>query len=119
MPVSWERESDRLVICRIRGQLTLAEWKELNEGEDLPGQDRNQRALVLLEDFKGWDRSEGWGDLDFVEENDKRLDRIAFIGPENWREPMEVFMLKGLRPVDIRYFPPEDESLARAWLESD
>ena len=117
MPVSWERESERLVICRIRGQLSLAEWQELNTGDDLPGHDNNQLALVLLEDFQGWDRAEGWGDLDFVEENDKRLVRIAFVGPDEWREPMEVFMLKGLRPVDIRYFGPQEEALARAWLE--
>lgn len=119
MPVKWNRESDRLVVCHISGQLTLAEWKELNDGGDVREQESLQRALIFLENFQGWDRAEGWGDLDYVEENDKRLDRIAFVGPDQWREPMEVFMLKGLRPVDIRYFKTEDESLARAWLDED
>ena len=118
MPIEWDQESDRLVVCRISGLLTLKEWEDLNSGGESPVSEQGKmRALLLLREFQGWDKAEGWGDLGFVDENDERLDRIAAVGEEHWRDEVELFMLKGLRPVEIRYFGPDEESLARAWLE--
>lgn len=125
MSVEWKQESDRLVRCRIGGTLTFREWERLNVGdrlrpaEDPIDPDRKLRVLIVLDGFEGWAQDEGWEDISWVEVNDRRLQRLAFVGAERWREPMEVFALKGLRPVEIEYFGPEQEDEARAWLQRD
>ena len=124
MTVSWNQESERLVVCRISGILSYEEWDLLNTGnapddsQAIPEQeDRQLRVLILLEDFEGWDKSEHWEDLGWVEANDRRLQRLAFLGEERWRDSVEMFALKGLRPVEIEYFGPGQEEEARHWLE--
>mgnify|MGYP001549881505 CR=1 FL=1 len=124
MPVSWKQESERLVVCRISGVLSYEEWDLLNTGDDpddpraIPEQeDQKLRVLIVLDNFEGWDKSESWEDLDWVEANDRRLQRMAFVGEERWRDSVEVFALKGLRPVEIEYFGPGQESEARRWLD--
>lgn len=125
MPVEWKQESDRLVRCRVSGTLTFEEWERLNAGDRLrPAEEpvdpeRKLRVLIVLDGFEGWAQNEGWEDISWVEVNDRRLQRLAFVGEERWREPMEVFALKGLRPVEIEYFKPEQEDAARAWLQRD
>ena len=120
MTVQWQRETDRLIVCRVSGQLRYEEWLQLNAGGENPMPETGKlRALILLEHFSGWDNDEGWADLSWVDENDERLDRVACVGEERWRAEMEVFMLKDLRPVEIRYFGPGEEALARFWLEGD
>jgi hypothetical protein len=121
MSVEWSREGERLLVCRIKGQLSYADWQRLNQGDAgaAPARPGGQklRALVLLEQFSGWERHDGWADLSWVDENDQRLDRVACVGEEQWRDDMEIFMLKDLRPVAVRYFAEDEENLARAWLE--
>jgi hypothetical protein len=119
MPISWKLESPHLVVCRVSGELTYEDFVRLNEGGEKPADGRKGHVLLFLEDFEGWKSSESWGELEFLERNDEMLDRIAIVGDERWREQMELFMLKGLRPVDIRYFTPEEEALARAWVGED
>lgn len=116
MPISWKQESPHRVVCRVTGEMSYDDFVRLNQGGAPPPDGIKSRALFLLEDFEGWATSESWGDLEFVDRNDEMLDRIAIVGEERWREQMELFMLKGLRPVEIRYFTPDQEPLARAWL---
>lgn len=121
MTVEWSREGKRLLVCRISGQLTYDDWQKLNQGEGgAPANPATGKlhALILLQEFTGWERHDGWADLSWVDENDKRLERIACVGEEQWRDDMEIFMLKDLRPVQIRYFSEDEEPLARAWLGS-
>ncbi len=123
MAVDWKQESEHLLVCRIRGRLTYDEWERLNMGDDpstpdaVPADGPKLRVLIMLEDFRGWDSNQRWESLDWVEANDRRLQRLAFVGEERWRDSVELFALKGLRPVAIEYFGPDDESLARGWLE--
>lgn len=126
MPVSWNQESDRLLVCTIRGTLSYKEWEQLNTGDpdnasaaEAERDGQKLRVLIQLENFKGWDQDERWEDLDWVEANDRRLQRLAFVGEESWRERMEIFALKGMRPVEVEYFGPDQEGRARRWLERD
>jgi len=119
MPVHWQRESPHLLVCRVSGELSYEDFQQLN-ASNTPAKDGGKlHVLFKLEDFLGWRASDSWGDLDFVDRNDEMLDRIAIVGDPAWREQMELFMLKGLRPVDIHYFNSDEEALARAWLGED
>ena len=74
------------------------------------------RLLVLTEDFEGWDDRGDWGDVSFQMRYDEQIEKIAVVGDRRWQEMIEVFVGKGIRPVDIRYFAPSQEALARTWI---
>ncbi len=119
MPISWNKEQDGLEVCRVRGTLTWDEFSRLQESlVPEQGLDQKVNTLVLLEDFEGWDDSEHWGELRYVERNDAVLGKMAIVGDERWRDQMEMFTLKGLRPVDIEYFGSGELDLARLWLKT-
>lgn len=121
MPIEHSWEERHLSVLRISGMLGFDEFAAIQarpaDLEKFSGQKLN--SLVLLDGFEGWTDTEEWGELRFVERNDAILRKIAIVGEERWRSQMEMFMLKGLRPVDIEYFGPGEESLARLWLEKE
>lgn len=115
MAILWEQEFTDLLVVNIRGKLIFSEFKKYqSEVEPILHKQKKINYLVILEDFDGWDTDEGWNDMSFVEENDQYLSHFAIVGDEKWRDEVSVFMMIGLRSVDIRYFTTEDE--ARMWL---
>ena len=74
-------------------------------------------ALFILDNFGGWKREKGWGEIKFLIEHDKDISRIAAVGPEEWRDFVYAFLAKGLRQAAVEYFLPADLAKARAWLE--
>ena len=115
MSISWDHESDKLIVLRISGKLIYSEFKEYqsNAGPILQAQGK-MSLLAILDDFQGWDSDEGWDGMGFLNKNDTYLSRFAIVGDEKWRDEVSVFTLAGLREVDIRYFTSEVE--ARNWL---
>jgi stage II sporulation SpoAA-like protein len=73
-------------------------------------------ALFILDDFRGWKREEGWGDITFMTEHDKYIARIAVVGEEEWRDLIYAFLAKGFRQAEVEYFLPGDLPKAHAWL---
>jgi stage II sporulation SpoAA-like protein len=73
-------------------------------------------ALFILDDFRGWKREEGWGDITFMTEHDKDIARIAVVGEEEWRDLIYAFLAKGFRQAEVEYFLPGDLPKAHAWL---
>lgn len=117
MPIRWEQEEDALIVIRVNGRVTVPEYRE-NQATVAPiiRLQGITRLLARLDDFKGWEGSEGWEDMSFMEENDRYLKRLAIVGDEKWRDQVLMFMLAGLRPVDIQYFSLSQEQEARKWL---
>jgi len=115
MPIEWNCEKTDLIVYYVRGELGLAELEKVQqESDQLIVRASNWKVLVLLEDFAGWAKESGWGNTALIEETDQNVDRMAIVGPPQWRDQVEMFTLKGLRPVDIEYFSTETD--ARAWL---
>ena len=75
-------------------------------------------ALFILDDFRGWKREEGWGDVTFMTQHDMDIAKIAVVGDEQWRDFAEAFLAKGFRQAAVEYFLPADLAKARAWLET-
>lgn len=120
MPIEWKQESEDLAVCRVSGRLSFEEFASIQASPaEIEQAERKISSLVFLDDFEGWDEAEEWGELRFVEGNDALLKKVAVVGELRWKDQMEMFMLKGLRPVDIEYFGPDDEDLARLWLTQD
>jgi SpoIIAA-like len=76
-------------------------------------------ALVILEDFLGWEKASGWEDTSFVDEHDPNIERMAFVGPKEWRDWVCAFAGKGFRSVAIEYFLPLQLDKAKEWLSND
>lgn len=118
MPAEGYFETPELVVIKVSGKLTYDEFASVQgtqeDEDDFRGQKLNM--LILLKDFEGWQQSGEWGSLNFVERSNAILRRIAVVGEERWHDSFEMFLLKGLRPIEIEYFGPNEESLARIWL---
>ena len=115
MGVAWARESEKLMVYTVTGELAIADMQAIEtETDELILGGENWKVLVLLKDFEGWSKEEGWGNTTLVEKTDKNVDRMALVGPIEWRDQVEMFTLKGMRPVEIEYFTTETE--ARDWL---
>lgn len=121
MPAEGYFESPGLAVIKVSGKLAYDEFASVQatpeDEEAFQGQKLN--LLILLEDFEGWQQSGEWGSLKFVERSDAILRRIAVVAEKRWRESMEMFLLKGLRPIEIEHFDPSEERLARAWLSQE
>jgi len=42
--------------------------------------DVNIKLLIILEDFKGWERGSDWGDMNFYAEHGDKITKIAIVG---------------------------------------
>ncbi len=74
------------------------------------------RVLITGEHFQGWDDEGDWGDISFQMKYDDEIEKIAVVGTEEWEDLITVFLGKGLRPVEIKYFKPDQLATARAWI---
>jgi len=117
MPITWEQESDNLIVARVDGEVGQSETVDFQDEVTPAIQAQGaMKLLFILDNFEGWAIDEGWEDSNFMDENDPFMKRIAIVGDEKWRDEALMFTLAGLRPVNIQYFIPEQEEAARAWL---
>jgi hypothetical protein len=102
---------------RITGVMTLADQQALqDQARVLIDQGLRPRALLVLENFKGWEKGVDWGDMSFLTEHGDDIERMAIVGEERWRDEMLMFVAKGLRATEIEYFSPAELDRARQWV---
>ena len=120
MAIEWKIEDGNLVVCHVSGELGKAEYDDmLSNLESVIQETGEVRILVLLQDFAGWEKAEGWEDTSATDRNDAYLKKFAIVGDEKWRDLVALFTLQGMRPVPIEYFGPGEEQTARQWLSED
>ena len=49
------------------------------------------RALAILEGFEGWERHDDWGDVSFMTEQGRHLEKMAIVGDVKWRDDALAF----------------------------
>jgi len=89
---------------QFKAQAGIKSWGKIN-------------ALVVLEDFQGWKKGPGWDYMSFANEHDQSIDRIAIVGPEQWRDLVSIFAGKGLRSTSVEYFLSSQLEEAKKWLD--
>ena len=120
MPLTGKLENNNLAVLEVTGQLGKAEVEKMQTVLAPIMQKVGQiKILIFLKDFKGWGAGDDWQDTSFSDENDAYLKKMAIVGDEKWRDLVTLFTLKGLRPVPIEYFSPDEEEKARQWLDSE
>ena len=122
MPATLHHERDNLYRLDVGGILSkddLDRVQELLLKEMDRAGTRTSRLLVVLEGFEGWDsRNSNWSDLTFYVKHGDRLERIAIVGNERWRDHALMFAAADLRKGPVEFFASDAMSDARAWLSN-
>ena len=74
------------------------------------------RLLVVLDRFNGWAEDDSWNDMAFYQTHGDRIERMAVVGEDRWRDQTLMSVGAGLRQGAVEYFVPGAISQARAWL---
>jgi hypothetical protein len=118
MAVTFKRESPQVITLRVSGRVGSGEWQTaLSNVAKLLNPREQTSLLVLAENFAGWGQGD-WSDLSFRQEYDARVNRMAIVADERWRDPLLMFAGKGLRRIDVEFFTPAEVDKARRWLTS-
>jgi hypothetical protein len=117
MPIEFEIESGDLAVFRVSGRLGKVELdRAQRKCEEMIKKVGRVKILVLTKNFAGWERAEGWDDTSFADRNDPYIEKMAIVGVAKWQDLTYAFTGRGLRPVPIQYFEPDQEGAARQWL---
>ena len=110
-------DNDRLLVLRITGELKKSELDAVQTEfvRKIVG-GGTVKLLVMLENFTGWERNEGWGDTDFFFSHRNDFEKIAVVGNPSWGAQVLAFTGAGLRKGPVQMFPETGEAEARAWL---
>ena len=74
-------------------------------------------VLILAEAFSGWGKKGDWGNLDFMNEFDPRIEKIAVVADEKWLDEMLMYLGAGFRRAAVSFFAAGSEDEARRWLQ--
>lgn len=117
MACEWIDADSRIMRARLSGLMTGADRTAIeSRAKQAIGRFGSVRCLFVLEDFTGWQKGVDWGDLSFQQEYDGSVERIAVVGPEQWRDEALAFMAAPLRSTEIRFFDTSEAERADAWI---
>jgi hypothetical protein len=99
-------KGEDLIAIKISGVLRRAELAQAEKvAIEVMKSAHKIKFLILTENFQGWNNRDNWEDVSFQSKYDQQIEKIA------------IFVGKGLRAIDIRYFAPSEIALARAWIK--
>jgi hypothetical protein len=111
------QEEGNLRVLRISGLLKKSEMDAAFAAEARKwGPSTRIKVLVMVEDFKGFERTTDWGDITFLVKHDHQVEKIAIVGDQRWESDMVTFAGAGFRQGQVKFFPMDQLSQARAWL---
>lgn len=113
-----KRVSGDTYELRIRGTLNKATVDNIQEigVREIEKGATSLKLLVMLDDFRGWQRSDNWEDIEFFATHGDRIARIAVVGDGKWETESLMFLGAGRRKGEVKFFPSADEAKARGWL---
>jgi hypothetical protein len=107
------------LVARISGVFTQPELAALQAAAaEAIRQHGSISMLVLVEDFRGWQKGDDWSDVSFMD-NDPFIRKQAIVGDRKWEELALIFSAQMVRQFPIRYFEPHELNLAKAWLAAE
>jgi len=110
---------DSIVHVRIHDVMRIADQKMLESAAmELINKGRKVRLIATLENFRGWEKTEAWGDIDFMIKHGDDIVKMAIVGDERWKDETFLFVGKGLRNAEVEFFPPSSLKQAEAWVSS-
>ena len=120
MGVYQVRSAKPIICLKVTGRLTKTELSQMQVAAIAGIKDWGKvSALVILEDFIGWEKGSGWEDISLADEHEQKIEKMAIVGPDQWRDWVCAFVGRGFRPMAIEYFLPSQLRQARNWLSID
>ena len=117
MGITIQPEEDNLRVVRITGLLRKSEMDAALAAEARKWDPATRlKVLVMVEDFKGFERGADWGDITFLVKHDHQIERIAIVAERKWETDALTFAGAGFRKGEVRFFPQNQLAQARAWL---
>jgi hypothetical protein len=117
MSATIQRFDDDFWILRVRGILRKSELETCQARYASKVQpDGKAKMLILLEAFEGWERGAAWDDLEFFMTHGDTITKMAIVGDPRLEIEAMASVGAGIRETRVRYFPPQAEPEARAWL---
>jgi hypothetical protein len=120
MPAAIRHDHDNVYRLDISGVLSKA---DLDRCQDvlLAGMERaasgKARLLVVLDHrFEGWNPDSNWSDLTFYVRHGDRIEKIAIVGGERWRDLALMFASADLRRGPVEFFDTAALNDALQWL---
>ena len=111
--------TDSLIHARIRDVMRIADQKVLESAAmELIGKGKKVRLIAIMDDFRGWEKSEAWGDVGFMAKHGDDIVKMALVGDEQWKEETFLFVGKGLRSTEIEFFPSSSLKQAEEWVSA-
>ncbi len=108
-----------LITVHIREIMRLVDQKALQDmALDFIERGFYPKVLVIVEDFEGWEKSEEWGEDDFLLEHGNEIVKISIVAEERWKERLLMYVGKGLRATEIEFFAPSSLKEAELWLRA-
>lgn len=119
MGMSIDSFDDGVLTAKVSGQLTPSEWRAAQEVAvaRMRGSPGQVAVLVVAEQFAGWSKG-NWDESALQPQFNAQVDRMAIVGDPQWADLALMFAGKGLRQMQIEYFPTADAAKAREWLAS-
>lgn len=117
MAVTLTREAGRVFRLDVSGVVGREDLVQAQQKvADAIGREGPIRLLVLVNRFKGFSAGRTIADMDFYQTYGDRIDRIAIVADDRWREQMMLFAGAGLRRSAVEFYVRGAISLAREWL---
>jgi hypothetical protein len=117
MGATIEQEEGTLRVLRITGLLRKSEFDAALATEARQwGPTSRVKVLVIVENFKGWERGDDWGDVTFFETHGDQIDKIAIVADPQLETDLVMFTGAGFRRAPVKFFSANQLASARAWL---
>jgi hypothetical protein len=111
-----DKIAENTIEIRLSGKIKREDYdRYVPQIEQIIAQRGKVRALVIMEDFHGWDAAGLWQDIKFDWKHFSDFERIAFVGEKTWEKGMSKFC-KPFTTAEIRYFTPDKSDEARRWV---
>jgi len=117
MGATIERGEGNLRVLRITGLLRKSELDAALATEARQwGPTTRVKVLVIVENFKSWERGADWGDMTFFETHGDQIDKIAIVADPQLETDLLMFAGAGFRRAPVKFFPWNQLAPAQAWL---
>jgi len=117
----FQLSSHKPILCfKVTGKLTSDDLNQLQATARAHIENWGKiSVMVILEDFLGWEKGPGWGNIGIAGKKDWNIEKLAIVGAPQWQDWVCAFVGKGFRPAATEYFLPTHLKKARKWLSDE
>ncbi|MFM8330948.1 MAG: STAS/SEC14 domain-containing protein [Candidatus Methylumidiphilus sp.] len=109
-----------IATITVQGQLLKHDYDQmLRESGRIIAEVGRVKLLIVGKSFAGFEKARGWGDLSFMMEHDEDVVKIAIVAELRWRDELLMFFSAGMRVAEVKFYTPEQQGWAEAWLAED